>query len=186
MDDKQIIDLYWARSENAISETADKYGKYCHYIAYNILFNDEDSEECVNDTYLKAWGVIPPQRPNRLSTFLGKITRNLALDRYKYNSREKRGNGQMPLVLDELAECVSATDNTEHIIDDMVVVDCFNCFLAVLPTETRKIFMRRYWYFSSIKEIAADFSISESKVKMTLLRTRNELKEVLEKEGIEL
>lgn len=186
MDDKQIIDLYWARSENAISETADKYGKYCHYIAYNILFNDEDSEECVNDTYLKAWGVIPPQRPNRLSTFLGKITRNLALDRYKYNSREKRGNGQMPLVLDEIAECVSAADNTEHIIDDMVLVDCFNRFLAALPTETRNIFMRRYWFLSSIKEIAADFSISESKTKMTLLRARNELKQLLMKEGIEL
>ena len=186
MDDNQIIDLYWARSENAISETADKYGKYCHYIAYNILFNDEDSEECVNDTYLKAWGVIPPQRPNRLSTFLGKITRNLALDRYKYNSREKRGNGQMPLVLDEIAECVSAADNTEHIIDDMVLLDCFNRFLAALPTETCNIFMRRYWFLSSIKEIAADFSISESKVKMTLLRARNELKQLLMKEGIEL
>lgn len=186
MDDKQIIDLYWARSENAISETADKYGKYCHYIAYNILFNDEDSEECVNDTYLKAWGVIPPQRPNRLATFLGKITRNLALDRYKYNNREKRGNGQMPLVLNELAECVSVTDSTEHIINDMVLVDCFNRFLATLPTETRNIFMRRYWFLSSIKEIAADFAISESKVKMTLLRARNDLKQLLMKEGIEI
>ncbi len=88
MDDQQIVDLYWVRTENAISETAHKYGRYCHYIAYNILHNDEDSEECVNDTYLKAWNIIPPQRPNKLSTFLGKITRNLALDRYKYNSRQ--------------------------------------------------------------------------------------------------
>ena len=186
MDDQQIVDLYWVRTENAISETAHKYGRYCHYIAYNILHSDEDSEECVNDTYLKAWNVIPPQRPNKLSTFLGKITRNLALDRYKYNSREKRGGGQMPLVMDELAECVSATDTTNHIIDDMVLVDCFNRFLATLPAEPRKIFMRRYWYFSSIKEIADDFSISESNVKMTLSRVRNKLKQLLEKEGFEL
>lgn len=186
MGDQQIVDLYWARAENAISETAHKYGRYCHYIAYNILHNDEDSEECVNDTYLKAWNVIPPQRPNKLSTFLGKITRNLALDRYKYNSREKRGGAQMPLVIDELAECVSATDTTSHIIDDMVLVDCFNRFLATLPAEPRKIFMRRYWYFSSIKEIANDFSISESNVKMSLSRTRNKLKQLLEKEGFEL
>lgn len=186
MGDQQIVDLYWARAENAISETAHKYGRYCHYIAYNILHNDEDSEECVNDTYLKAWNVIPPQRPNKLSTFLGKITRNFALDRYKYNSREKRGGGQMPLVIDELAECVSTTDTANHIIDDMVLVDCFNRFLATLPAETRKIFMRRYWYFSSIKEIANDFSISESNVKMTLFRVRNKLKQLLEKEGFEL
>lgn len=186
MDDKQIVDLYWARTENAISETAHKYGKYCHYIAYNILHNDEDSEECVNDSYLKVWNVIPPQRPSKLSTFLGKITRNLALDRYKYNTREKRGSGQMPLVIDELAECISATDSTNQVIDDMVLADCFNRFLATLPVETRKIFMRRYWYFSSIKEIATDFSISESSVKMTLLRTRSKLKQLLEKEGFEL
>lgn len=186
MDDQQIVDLYWTRAKNAISETAYKYGRYCHYIAYNILRNNEDSEECVNDTYLKAWDIIPPQRPDKLSTFLGKITRNFALDRYKYYRREKRGGGQMPLVIDELAECVSAADNTNHIIDDMVLVDCINRFLTALPAETRKIFMRRYWYFSPIKEIANDFSISESNVKMTLSRARNKLKQLLEKEGFEL
>lgn len=186
MGDERIVDLYWARTEKAISETAHKYGRYCHYIAYNILHSDEDSEECVNDTYLKAWNSIPPQRPIKLSTFLGKITRNLALDRYKYNSREKRGGGQIPLVIDELAEFASEADPATHIIDDMVLVDCFNRFLAALPTETRKIFMRRYWYFSPIKEIAVDFSISESNVKMTLSRTRNKLKQLLDKEGFEL
>ena len=186
MDDKQIIDLYWARSERAISETAGKYGKYCHYIAYNILFNEEDSEECVNDTYLKMWDMIPPRRPDRLSAFLGKITRNLAFDRYKYKNRGKRGNGQVPLVLDELAECVSTADNAEHIIDDLVLVDCLDRFLAALPAETRSIFMRRYCFFSPVKEIAADFSMTESKVKMTLLRARNTLKGLLMKEGIEL
>lgn len=186
MDDKQIIDLFWMRSESAISETAKKYGRYCHYIAYNILYNEEDSEECVSDTYLKAWGIIPPQRPNRLSTFLGKITRNLALDRYRYNSREKRGGGQMSLVMDELKDCAFTTDNTQHIVDDMVIVDCFNQFLAKLPVETRKIFMRRYWYLSSISEIAADYSMSESKVKMSLFRSRNMLRQFLEEEGIVL
>ncbi|NLC67456.1 MAG: RNA polymerase sigma factor [Clostridiaceae bacterium] len=186
MDDKQIVDLYWVRSEKAITETANKYGKYCYYIAYNILYNNNDSEECVNDTYLKAWNVIPPQRPNKLSTFLGKITRNLALDRYRYNSREKRRGSQVPLIIDELAECISATGNIEHIIDEMVLVDCLNRFLAMLPAETRKIFMRRYWYFSPIKDIAKDFSISKSNVKMTLLRARNKLKQLLEKEGIEI
>lgn len=186
MDDNKIIDLYWARSENAISETADKYGKYCRYIAYNILHNDEDSEECLNDTYLKAWGAIPPQRPNRLATFLGKITRNLSLDRYKHYNAEKRGFGQVPLALDELQDCIPATDNVEQIIEDAALVEIFNQFLDALPTDVRKVFMRRYWYLSSIKEIAEDFNFSESKTKMTLHRARNELKQILEKEGVSL
>jgi len=184
MDDKQIIDLYWRRSENAIAETENKYGRYCRSIAYNILNSVSDSEECVNDAYLKVWSAIPPQRPEKLSVFLGRIVRNLALDRCKYNTREKRGSGQMPLVIDELAECVS--DNTRNVIDDMVIVDCMNSFLDSLPEMTRIIFMRRYWYFSSIREIAKDYSISESNVKTTLLRARRKLQQFLEKEGVEL
>lgn len=186
MDDGQIVDLYWARAENAISETANKYGTYCRYIAYNILYSEEDSEECVNDAYLAAWNTIPPQRPNRLSTFLGKLTRNLALDRAKYNGREKRGGGQLPLALDELAGCVPSADDTLRAVDDMVLADCFDRFLAALPDQARKLFVRRYWHLSPVKELAADFGVSESKVKMTLLRARNELKRQLEKEGIEL
>ena len=186
MDDKQIVELYWARSENAITKTAEKYGKYCHYIAFHILHNEEDSEECVNDTYLKAWDAIPPQRPSKLSTFLGKITRNLSLDRYRQFTAEKRGCGQATLVLEELEECVPAADNVEQVVDDMVLTDILNNFLGSQPAETRKIFMRRYWYLCSIKEIAADFRMSESKVKMTLLRSRNELKTLLEKEGVVL
>lgn len=184
MDDKQILDLYWARSERAISETADKYGKYCHYIAYSILHNAEDSEECVNETYLKAWGSIPPGRPNRLSTFLGKITRNLSLNRYKQYTAEKRGGGQVALALDELQECVPSADRVEQIVDDLALAEILNRFLASLSVETRKIFMRRYWYLSSVKEIASDFSVSESKVKMALMRSRNELRNLLEREGI--
>lgn len=183
MEDKAILELFWARSEDAIVETEHKYGRYCHYIAFNILNSHEDSEECVNDTCLKAWETIPPQRPNRLATFLGKITRNLALDRYKFNNRDKRGGSQLPLVFEELEAFVSVSDPAQDMVDEMVITDCINRFLGALPTEKRILFMRRYWHFSSIKDIARDFSISEGKVKMTLLRTRNELKQFLEKEG---
>lgn len=186
MEDKEIVDLYWARFETAISETAGKYGRYCHYIAYNILYNDEDSEECVNDTYMRAWNSMPEHRPSLLKTFLGKITRNLALNRYKMLTADKRSPGQVPLVLDELQECVPGTDNTEHIADDMVLAEVFNRFLGSLSAEQRKIFLRRYWYLSPVKEIAADYGMGESKVKMSLLRSRNELRSLLEKEGVSL
>lgn len=186
MDDRQIIDLYWERSEAAISETASKYGRYCYTIAFNILHSNEDSEECVNDTYMKAWCAMPPQHPNRLSTFLGKIARNLSLNRYEKFNAEKRGFGQVPLALDELQEAVPAAGSVAQVVEDAALAEIFNCFLAALPTDTRKIFMRRYWYLSSIKEIAADYGYSESKTKMTLLRARNALKQVLEKEDIVL
>ena len=186
MEDQQIIELYNERSETAISETANKYGKYCYYIAYHILYDEQDSEECVNDTYLRAWENIPPQYPNKMSAFLGKITRNLALNRYRYYMREKRRGGQIPLVLDELQECVPATNSTEEMIEENLLVELLNRFLHELPIEKRMMFVRRYWYMSSIQEIANDYEISESKVKMTLLRTRNKLKQILEKEGIVL
>ncbi|MGL5255368.1 MAG: RNA polymerase sigma factor [Brevinema sp.] len=186
MDDEQIIDLYWVRSEAAISETASKYGKYCQTIAFNILHNTEDSEECVSDTYLRAWGAMPPKRPNRLSTFLGKITRNLSLNKYEKYAAEKRGFGQVTMALDELQDCIPDAGSVEQTIEDAALVEIFNRFLATLPMNTRKIFVRRYWYLSPVKEIAADYSFSESKVKMTLLRARNELKQILEKEGITL
>ena len=186
MEDKQIVDLYWARSENAISETEIKYGRYCYYIAHNILHNNEDSEECVNDTYLNAWKAMPDRRPSKLSTFLGKITRNLSLNRWELYNAEKRGFGQIPLALDELHECIPSPNSADHLVDDFALAEIFNRFLAALPKEKRMIFMRRYWYLSPIAEIAADYSISESKVKMSLLRSRNALKQVLEEEGIDL
>ena len=186
MEDLEIIDQYWARDENAISETARKYGPYCRYIAYHILWNSEDSEECVNDTYLHAWHAMPDQRPARLPAFLGKITRNLALNRWEAYHAEKRGLGQTPLTLDELRECVSTSDQAGRIVDDMALAEILNRFLASLPREKRKIFMRRYWYLSSVKEIAADCSMSESKVKMILLRARKSLKQLLKDEGISL
>ena len=186
MDDKQILELYQKRSETAISETADKYGKYCYCIAYRILYDELDSEECVNDTYLRAWEAIPPQCPEKLSAFLGKITRNLALNRYKYYLREKRGNGQTALVIDELNECLPASNSTEESVEEKLLVELLNQFLYSLPPEKRNIFLRRYWYLSSIQEIAKDYGFSESKVKMILLRIRNKLSQVLEKEGVVL
>mgnify|MGYP003298482919 CR=1 FL=1 len=183
MDDRQIINLFNERSETAISETAAKYGKYCHAIAYNILFNEEDTEECVNDTYLKAWENIPPQEPNILSAFLGKITRNLAISKYRYYNSKKRGNGQVALALEELAECIPSQSSTEQAVSDRLLVETLNCFLNELPLEKRNIFLQRYWYLRSVAEIAKEFAITESKVKMILLRTRNKLKQFLEKEG---
>ena len=184
MDDRQIIALYNERSEAALSETAKKYGRYCRTIAYNILFSEEDTEECVNDTWLRAWESIPPQCPERLSAFLGKITRNLALNRYKHNTREKRGGGQTLLVLEELAECIPGGNSTEADAEGALLVDVLNRFLEEQPAEKRKVFLRRYWYLCSVKEIAEDFGLSESNVKMTLLRMRSKLKQTLEKEGI--
>ena len=186
MEDKQIVDLFWARSENAISETANKYGKYCHYIAYNILHNNEDSEECVNDTYMNAWRSMPSHRPNRLSTFLGKITRNLSLNKWEKLSAEKRGAGQTSLILDELSECIPAEQDAVNTVENMLIRDVLDRFLDELPAETRKIFVRRYFYMSPVKEIADEYGLSESKVTVTLFRTRGKLKSVLEKEGITL
>ena len=184
IEDEKIVDMYWERSEEAIAQTDVKYGKYCRYISFNILKSKEDSEECVNDTYLKAWDSMPPTRPSILSAFLGKITRNLSLDRYKFGNAKKRGRGQVVCVIDELKECIPSNNNTEDIVDEMVLVETLNKFLSGLDEEKRKIFMRRYWYMSSVKEIANDYELTISKVKMVLLRARNDLKELLEKEGL--
>ncbi|MBQ8834856.1 MAG: RNA polymerase sigma factor [Oscillospiraceae bacterium] len=184
MKDDGIIDLYWARSEEAISETDRKYGKYCRRIADNILNDMQDSEECVSDTYLKAWNAMPPQRPTRLSVFLGTITRNLALDKYRLGRAEKRGGGELVLALEELWECAAGAGGEEQLVEGMVVTQVLNCFLASLSRENRIIFLRRYWYVCSVKEIADGMRLSESKVKMSLLRSRNKLREMLEKEGI--
>lgn len=184
MDDRQIIALYNERSEAALSETAKKYGRYCRTVAYNILRNEEDSEECVNDTWMRAWESIPPRCPERLAAFLGKITRNLALNRYKHNNREKRGGGQMLLALEELTECIPGANATEEAVEEALLVDALNRFLEEQPAEKRNVFLRRYWYLSSVKEIAEDYGLTESNVKMTLLRMRSKLKQTLEKEGI--
>ena len=186
MDDAKIVQLYWDRNEQAISATADKYGNYCAAIAKNILGNSQDTEECVNDTYMNAWNSMPPHRPNILATFLGKITRNLALNKYKHNTADKRGNGQSPLVLDEIAEFVSGTNNVEQEINRKELILTIDHFLKELSSDKRNIFVCRYWYFDSIAEIAKRFSISESKVKSSLMRSRESLRKCLAQEGIEV
>ncbi len=184
MEDNQIVNMYFERSEDAISVTQKKYNRYANYIAYNILNNREDSEECVNYAYLKVWDSIPPHRPENLATYLGKIVRNLALDMYDKYKAKKRGTGQVALALEELKECVSSSERVENIVDEITLKEALNKFVKELPKETRIIFVRRYWYLSSIKEIAKEYELSESKVKMTLMRTREKLKMYLEQEGI--
>lgn len=186
MKDNEIIDLYWERKETAITESADKYGSYCHSISYNILHNNEDAEECVNDTWLGAWKSMPPQRPERLSTYLGKITRNLSLNRFKKYTAEKRGLGQTELVLSELEDCIPDETSVEQIVDELILVKAINDFLYAQPEQKRNIFIRRYWYLFPIKDIAAVYDMSESKVASLLFRMRNDLKTHLEKEGINL
>lgn len=187
MDDIQIVELYFARNENAISETQQKYGKYCHYIAYHILQDNSDAEECVNDTYLQAWNVIPPVKPCKLAPFLGKITRNLSLNRRAEKSAQKRGRGQCALALDELAECIpdADTDGTA-MTDEIVLRDAVNRFLRTLPENAMIVFLQRYWYFADIREIADYRNMSENAVKVLLFRVRKKFKQFLEKEGIVL
>ena len=186
MDDSRIIALYWARSEEAIRETDQKYGPYCRTIAWNILQDREDSEECVNDTWLQAWNTIPPKKPSLLKAFLGKITRNLALDKYRFYRAQKRGGQETHLALEELKDCIPHPSTTEQAAEDLALTEVLDRFLAGLKPETRKLFLRRYWYASSIQDIARDYGMSESKVKTTLHRTREKLRRHLEQEGIAL
>lgn len=186
MDDNSIIRLYWDRNDQAIAATSDKYGHYCKRIARNILNNEEDAEECVNDTYLNAWNAMPDHWPGQLSTFLGKITRNLSFNRYRYNRTEKRGGGEITLVLDELADCVSDTDSVEQIVDRQELVRAVNLFVGNLPAVKRDIFVRRYWYADSVLDIAGDFKMKPGAVSKTLERTRKQLKTYLTERGFEL
>lgn len=186
LEDNKIVDLYWERKESAINETANKYFKYCYSISFNILHNSEDAEECVNDTFFSAWKTIPPNRPSCLAVFLGKITRNHSLDKYKKHTAKKRGFGQIELALFELNECVPSKSNVEQEIEEKALVELLNSFLENLPKQKRIMFIQRYWYLMPISAIAECSNESESKVKSTLFRTRNLLKAFLEKEGIKV
>lgn len=186
MDDNGIIQLYWDRNHQAIKVTSEKYGHYCKTIAKNILNNEEDAEECVNDTYFNAWNMMPTHWPKQLTTFLGKITRNLSFNRYKYNHAEKRGGGEITLVLDELTDCVSDIDNVEQTIDHQELEKDINSFLRNLSADKRLIFVRRYWYADSIKTIAKDCGMLQGTVSKTLERTRKQLKTYLTERGFEL
>lgn len=184
MKDEEIIELYWNRNESAISESERQFGGYCYSIAYNILNNKEDSDECVNDTWLKAWKAIPPQRPNKLSLFLGRITRNLSFDKFKARKTKKRGEGEMMLVLEELDECIPLVSNVEKVVLDEELDKIINRFLHTLPERECNIFLARYWYSKSLAEIAQQFSMKENNVKANLFRSRMKLRIYLEKEGV--
>lgn len=183
MEDKSIVELYFLRSEQAIAETSAKYGRYCHTIAYNILQNDEEAEESVNDTYLGAWNAMPPHRPSVLSTFLGKITRRVSLDRWRRRHAAKRGSGEMPVALDELSECLPGGEEVEVALDRKELARLLSSFVKRLPDTDRRVFVCRYFYLESVEAVAERFSFSVSKVKSMLFRTRFKLRAILEKEG---
>ena len=186
MEDHAIIDLYWARDEQALTETQQKYGAYCWAIAHNILKNKEDTEECVNDTYMRAWHAMPPHRPGALGAFLGKITRNLSLDRYKHTRAEKRGGGQVAAALDELGESVPGGTQPEQELAAAELSRVLDRFLRNLPEKECCMFLRRYWYVDSIQEISLRYGMAEGSVKSNLFRIRQRLKRYLEEEGIVL
>ena len=180
LEDEKIIDLYWERSESAISETDKKYRSRCMYVARSILEDNSDAEECLNDTYLTAWNLMPPERPKFLSSFLFKIVRNHSLNKFRFhnNSRRKRN---ISFSTEELAECVDGSNNVEEKFDEAEVVNAINEFLETLKKDRRYIFVRRYWYLDSIADIAEHCSLTEENVMVILSRVRKQLKDHLKR-----
>ena len=183
MTDEKIIELYCERSETAIEETDRKYGAYCFQISNNILNCREDSEECVNDTWLKTWDSIPPTKPQCFRLFLAKIVRNLSFNKYKAKHTDKRGNGEISLILDELEECIAEKSAVEEFFLAKELKKTINAFVSALPERECNIFVRRYFYSDSIKDISKRYGLSENNIRVMLNRTRNKLKARLEKEG---
>ncbi|HZK27294.1 MAG TPA: sigma-70 family RNA polymerase sigma factor [Thermoclostridium sp.] len=183
MEDNRIVDLYWSRSENAIAETMTKYGKYCYTIAYNILANNEDANEIVNDTYMGAWNSMPPHRPSVLSTFLGKITRCLSIDKWRARNTDKRRGGEIVLVIDELYDCIPDGNSVELEVETAELAKMINNFIKTIPLTEKRVFICRYWYLDSIPSICRQFGFTNSKVKSMLYRTRRKLLTYLKKEG---
>ena len=183
MKDESIIQLYFERNESAIDETDKKYGNYCYRIADNILHSREDSEECVNDTWLRAWDAIPPARPDCLRLFLAKITRNLSFNRWRAGRAEKRGGGETALVLDELEECLSGMGDVEEQFQAAELSAAINDFVKALPERDGNIFVRRYFFGEPLPHIAKRYGLAESSVRVALHRARRRLKERLEKDG---
>jgi RNA polymerase sigma-70 factor (ECF subfamily) len=186
MEDKDIVAMYWQRNQKAINETRAKYGNYCHSIAMNILLNNEDVEECVNDTYLNAWNSMPPHRPNILSVFIGKITRHLSFDKLRYKTADKRGGGEIHLVLDELAEIVSGNESADDVLYRKELIKEINEFLNTLSKKNFNIFVCRYWYACPVSHIAKQFRMTENNVSVTLNRIRSSLKAFLTERGYDL
>lgn len=179
MEDKAIIEMFLQRNSDAIEAVSQKYGNYCNQIALNILYDAQDAEECVNDTYLKLWNSIPPHQPGNLSAYIGKITRNTALNRHRDRNTQKRGAGTFPLVLEELSQCIPDPNTIELEMERKEVAQLLNQFLATLPVWKRYILVRRYWYADSVCDIAYACGKTESYISMTLTRLRRKLKEYL-------
>jgi len=185
MDDNRIIKLYFMRDENALKETENKYGAYCRYIADNILCSYEDSRECTNDALIEVWNRIPPDKPHSLKSYIGCITRHIALNRIKAMKAIKRGGGSITETLDELKECVSDC-SVEHELDTKEMKKCIDGFLKGLDVKSRKIFVKRYWYLCSSAQISREMGMTENAVNVMLHRLRSRLKTYLEGEGFEL
>ena len=183
MDDSAIVSLYLARSERALEETAAKYGPYCRTVAANILPDDRDIDEAVSDAYMAAWGSIPPQEPARLDTYLAKLTRRAAMKRWRARDAQKRGGGQPEAALEELAELLPGGTDPAGTVEAKELTGALDRFLGALPTEQRRVFLRRYWFFDPIDDIAARYGFTPSKVKSMLARTRARLMGRLKEEG---
>lgn len=184
MEDYAIVSLYWLRNPDAIRESGRKYGAYCKKIAWNILRDGRDAEECVNDTWLNAWNAMPEDRPDRLGPFLGKITRNLAFNRWRSGHAEKRGGGELPAVLEELAESVCGGSDLQETMEAAELAAAVNRFLRTLAERERTMFLRRYWFAEPIADIARRYGIRENTVRSRLFRIREKLRRHLEKEGL--
>lgn len=184
MEDGKILELFFARSEQAIRETQTKYGGYCYSVAINILENHQDAQECVSDTWLSAWNSIPPQRPRLLAAFLGSITRNLSIDRWREQRAGKRGGGEMKLALEELSGCIPGGESPEGAVLRQELLKSVTAFLGSLPETERSVFLCRYWYFDSAQDIAVHFGFSAGKVRSMLHRTRKKLQGHLKEEGL--
>ena len=184
MNDNSIIKLFFERNEQAIAESSRAYGGLLKKIAMQIVGNAQDAEECVNDTMLRAWNTIPPEKPEFFRAYLAKLTRNLSLNRAAENHTLRRGGGQTPLVLEELAECISSSENVEQAVDRRACVKAIEEFVRSLPAEHGKVFMRRYFSMIPVSDIAAELELSENTVKSILSRTRAKLQKHLNKEGL--
>ena len=183
MEDSRIVELYWQRSEDAITETDAKYGSFCYGVSFGILRSASDAEESVNDTYLAAWNAMPPHRPDVLKAFLGKLTRRISIDRWRRGKAEKRGGGRTGLVLEELSWCIPDGGSIDERIELEELTAAVNAFLRGLSEEQRSIFVCRYWYCDSVQEIAQRFGFSAGKVMSVLFRLREKLSLHLAKEG---
>ena len=186
MEDQEIVELYWKRDESALEHSREKYHGYLSRIAQQILYDREDSEEVVNDTYFKAWQSIPPQWPSKLSIYLGRLTRHGAIDRYRHHTSQKRQGDTYAMCLEELEECCATGQDPQQVLDGKLLAQAISRFLYTLKPQTRAMFLGRYYFLDSLKEVAQYCGVRESKAKSTLFRVRKALRAYLKQEGFDL